>query len=295
MSDWYRDWQNLEHATRFDGRSLLDPRNLLRNYEAFNDVRLLRERLDATRAMNVLEVGCATGEFSRYLGLRFPQASYYGLDISQPAIERARTKYPSAHFCLIEPSLPVSDGWRRAGLPLRPELIYSKDVVQHQTKPFDFLEQLVREAAETTIVRLRTRDVGPSELDPERSCQYHYGGWMPYLVLNIEELVAHLRRFAPTAEIVVYRHHMVLGGWHGRYVPKELFLESTGTAETAVGIFKRTTRPDHVTIEDRPDHDPAYTWDYTARRALRRALSTLWGAGTLGRRRTRPAETVAQR
>lgn len=61
-------------------------------------------------------------------------------------------------------------------------------------------------------MRCRTREVGPTENDPELSCQYHYGGWMPYIVTNLDELLQHVRGLAPQSEIVVYRNHMILGG-----------------------------------------------------------------------------------
>ena len=42
MSTWYEDWQHPEHSERFDARSQLGLRSLIRNYEAFNDVQLLQ-------------------------------------------------------------------------------------------------------------------------------------------------------------------------------------------------------------------------------------------------------------
>lgn len=268
---WYRDWQHDQHAVSFDHRSGLDDRNLVRNYEGFNDVRLLREQYDRRRAMTLLEVGCATGEFFRYVRLRYPKAQYYGLDISQPALRRAKAKYPGAQVFLTDPARSVAETLRMLELP-RPDVVYAKDVVQHHTDPFGLLAQLVGAASESVIVRLRTRDAGASEVDPALSCQYHYDGWMPYLVLNLEELIAHLRGAAPEAELVVYRHHMILGGQHQRYVPKALYLPQTGTAETAIGVFKQTPHPGRVSVWDRRDHNPRYTWDYRLRHAARQAL-----------------------
>lgn len=275
MSDgeWYRDWQHDQHAVAFDHRAGLDDRNLVRNYEGFNDVRLLRERYDNRRVMTVLEVGCATGEFFRYIRLRYPRAQYYGIDISRPALQRAKAKYPDGPFFLTNPAHPVSETLRMLELPSRPEVVYAKDVVQHHTDPFGLLAQLVDVASESVIIRGRTRDVGPSELDPALSCQYHYDDWMPYLVLNLQEVIAHLQSLASEAEIVVYRHHMILGGQHHRYVPKALYLPKTGAAETAIGVFKQTPHPGRVSVWDRRDHNPRYTWDYRLRHAMRQALN----------------------
>ena len=268
---WYEDWQDPRHAEAFDARSRLDRRNLIRNQEGLNDVRLLNERIDRACPPTLLEVGCATGEFYRYLRARHPRIRYVGLDISRPAIACATQKYPEAALFVSEPASSVSATLRALSLPEHPEIVYAKDVVQHQTEPVAFLSELLRIAGEAVIVRCRTRDVGETEWDPAHSCQYHYGGWMPFIVLNLQELLDHIAAEAPEGEVVVYRSHAVLGGRHNRFVPKELFLPSTGTAETAVGIFRRTGHPGRVTIADRPDQNPRYTWDYALRHAGRQA------------------------
>ena len=151
-------------------------------------------------------------------------------------------------------------------------------MVPHHLRPFAFVSELVQVASEAVIVRCRTRDQGKSELDPERSCQYHYDGWMPYLVLNLQELIEHVTTESPGCEVVVYRSYTVLGGQHQRFVPKELFLRETGTAETAVGFFKRTDHPGRVIVEDRLDQNPVYTWDYLLKHAVRQALNVFMGA-----------------
>lgn len=270
--DWYRDWQHAAHAQSFDARTGLDRRNLIRNLEGFNDVRLLKERCDQRRAFSLLEVGCATGEFSRYLQLCYPRVHYYGIDISDPAVARAKQKYPDRVFCVTDPSATLQEGLRRCSLPAHCEVVYAKDVMPHHTQPLAFLSELIAVASEAVIVRCRTRDHGKSELDPERSCQYHYNGWMPYLVLNLNELVEHVMKDVPRCEMVIYRNHMILGGQHNRFVPKELFLPETGTAETSVGVFKTTTHPGRMTIENRLDQNPRYTWDYLLKHAMRQAL-----------------------
>lgn len=314
MADWYDDWQHEQHAVDFDRGSGLDLRNLIRNYESFNDVRLLNESLDPSprpapfasqseargarsgcrptgvvvqgatglpgglhrqRPLTLLEVGCATGEFYRYLRARHPHVRYHGTDISQPAIARAKAKYPAAPFFVTDPAARLRDALRGLGITERPDIVYSKDVVHHQTRPFEFLSDLIEVASDLLIIRTRTRDMGETELDPERSCQYHYDGWMPFIVLNLQELVERITTEVPAGEIVVYRNHMVLGGRHNRFLPKELYLKETGTAETAIGIFKTTTQPSRVTVKDWTDMNPSYSWDYLLRHAARQAWDAL--------------------
>ena len=272
---WYADWQHPSHAPAFDWRAPFDDRNVIRSYECFNDVRLLRERVGRSRPLRLVEVGCATGGFSRYLRLRFPNITYCGMDVSAAAIDLARSQYRGTRFIVNRPDLPLEQALAAGGIAGQPEIVYAKDVVHHQTNPFAFLAELLGSASEAVILRLRTRDVGATELNPEESCQYHYGGWMPYIVMNLEEVLEMIRQHVPDAEAVVYRHHMILGGRLNRYLPKACYLSGTGTAETAIGVFRRAPRSGTVRIEDRADGEPAYTMDFWVRRAVRKALERL--------------------
>ena len=265
---WYGDWQNREHAVHFDGRAHLSDLRLKVQMEAFSDVRLLGERLDPARSTRLLEVGCATGELHRYLRNRFPKVEYWGMDISEPAVSRAKAKYPQGHFFVCDPGQTVRQNLARLAPALVPEILYSKDVLHHQTDPFGFLDQLLEVPAEGLILRTRTRDAGPTVLDPDLSCQFHYQGWMPYIVLNLDELVARIQARAPQAEVKVLRHRMVLGGRENRFLPKECYLPETGTAETAVGIFRQSSRPGSVHVADRVDSNPSYPWVERLRSAV---------------------------
>ncbi len=272
---WYIDWQAQGHAALFDSRAGLSDLRLRVQMESFNDVRLLRERLDRSRSVRLLEVGCATGEFYRYLRNSFPRVQYWGMDISRPALARAREKYPQGKFFECDERSRVRENLRRAEEELVPELLYSKDVLHHQTDPWGFLKQLLEIPSEALILRTRTRDTGATVLDPDLSCQYHYQGWMPYIVLNLQELVERIQASAPAAEVVVLRHRRVLGGRENRFLPKECYQPETGTAETAVGVFLKSGRPGAVCVEDRQDSNPSYPlWERvraaTARWAGRR-------------------------
>jgi hypothetical protein len=88
-------------------------------------------------------------------------------------------------------------------------------------------------------------------------------------------LVGYASDAAPGAEIVVLRHHMVLGGQRGRFLPKECYLRETGTAETAVGVFQKTASPGRVTIIDREDGVPRHTVGYQLQRGLARLVNAL--------------------
>ncbi|HYR85196.1 MAG TPA: class I SAM-dependent methyltransferase [Terriglobia bacterium] len=276
MEPWFDDWSHIQHAEHFDGRSKLRDRDLQRDFECLNDVRLLNERIRAGSGQLVLEIGCATGEFYRYLRMRHPGLAYFGIDISEPAVARARDKFPQGRFFVTQPEWKISDVLMKAGLTETPQTVYAKDVVHHQTRPLEFVTDLVTCASKMTIMRCRTKDRGGTEWDPEKSCQYHYSGWMPYIVTNLSELIDHIRSLVPKSEIVVWRNYMVLGGRHNRYLPKDCYLKETGTAETAVGVFVETEHPGKITIQDRPDANPSYTLTHFASSGLRFLVRRVW-------------------
>ena len=259
-SPWHRDWQDEGHVRLFDSRSTLADRALIGHYRAFSDVLLLEENLSRNPNALLLEVGCATGELSRYLRRQHPGTRYYGLDVSRAALERARQKYPKGRFLLHDPAVPLAETLRSAGLSEPVEVVYSKDVVHHQTDPFGFLGQMLDLASTAAVFRLRTRDRGETVLDPELSCQYHYNGWMPYLVLNLQETLDFVRQRRPQCQVKVQRNRMILGGKENRYLPKECYLAETGTAETTLAVWLQAERPGEIRIEDRRDMQFPLPW-----------------------------------
>ena len=110
-------------------------------------------------------------------------------------------------------------------------------------------------ARHSLVLRVRTRDVGTTELDPDKSCQLNYGVWAPYMVLNCRELVENVKQMQPHPKRVhIAKHYMVLGGQNSRYLPKDCYLAETGTAESGLLIEKggESDRLD-VLEEDRPE------------------------------------------
>jgi hypothetical protein len=168
----------------------------------------------------------------------------------------------------------MADVVKQLGMAETPEIVYAKDVVHHQTSPFEFVAQLLQVSSEALIMRVRTRDFGQTVADPELSCQYHYHGWMPYIVVNIDELVDYVTHKVPGCEMVVYRSHVILGGRENRFLPKECYLPETGTAETAVGVFLKTEHPGRVRLEDRKEQNVRYSLDYRLKNYARRMFRT---------------------
>lgn len=227
-------WKAEGHVQLFDVWSRA-PLSVLRDrFERCNEVKLLNAAVDEwTSVFSILEVGCATGEFYRYFRSRHSRASYVGCDISEAAIRRAQEKYP-AHGRFVH-----TDEQLRAVSGLRPDVIFCRDVILHQPDPFAFLCRLYDLTQKFLILRLRTRDVGATEMDPEKSCQLNYGIWAPFIVLNCQELLKEIEQFSlRPGRIHLAKHYMVLGGQHARYLPKGCYLKETGTAESALLIEK---------------------------------------------------------
>jgi SAM-dependent methyltransferase len=231
---YYDAWKAKGHVQLFDIWSRVPLFVLRDRFERFNEVLLLNTWLEGyDSSFSLLEIGCATGEFYRYFSARYPKAPYVGCDISEAAISRAQEKYPApGRFVHTDENLNSVGG-------LKPDVVFCRDVILHQPDPFAFLQKLYSLTQGLLVLRLRTRDVGATETDPEKSCQLNYGIWAPYIVLNCQELVSHIKHFAPPpCRIHLVKHYMVLGGQHARYIPKECYFPETGTAESALLIQK---------------------------------------------------------
>ena len=92
--------------------------------------------------------------------------------------------------------------------------------------------------------------------DTQLACQYHRDEvWIPYMVLNTEEMIGKISAHADVNKIVVSRSYEVLGGHHGRFLPKDLYYTTSRTAETGVFIQKgpRHSQSPDVSFVDQPD------------------------------------------
>jgi len=226
-------WQDPAHADFFDSRATYSLWRLRKVYENFNEFRLFLGQKSEIKGREFIEIGCATGELYRYLRKYHREFRYRGFDISKPAIERARQKYPEGCFELCKPDLSdVIAG------DVRPAVVWARDVVQHQPDPFGYLSRLLQIANEVTILRIRTRDKGATVLDPKLSCQWHYNRWVPYIVLNMGEMLDVIRNVIPLGNLVVVKRYVQLGGLHNRFLPKECYYPHTGTAETSLYIAR---------------------------------------------------------
>lgn len=250
-------WNDNLHAEVFDYFSHYPSFLLKKHFESFNEVRLLNQYTKSIKGNRFFEIGCATGELYRYISLYLPQFEYHGFDISALAINLAKKKYGNLSFSLIS---SIDEVAKNFGVS---NVVFCRDVVIHQTEPFEFIDKLLSLSQECLVMRLRTRDVGKTILDTQLSCQRHYGKyWVPYIVLNTDEMVQRIFNCSNVKRIIISRRYEVLGGYNGRYLPKDLYYIDTKGAETAVLVeLGQTPREGVVEVvyDDRTD-GPVYSF-----------------------------------
>ena len=267
MPTHFEIWQHPTHAVLFDLTSKFSLRELRKLYESYNEIQLLNKLATFGQHYDFAEVGCATGELYRYLRKCHPKINYFGFDISVPAILRARKKYPNGKFSVCKEDLSDLDKYRRSFA-----VLFARDVVVHQPLPFDFLSKLIAIPTVATIMRIRTRDHGKTELDPKLSCQKHYDGWVPYMILNINEVISVIMEARNIKSIHILKHYIQLGGHNNRFLPKSCYDIESGTAETSICIqfSKEKIKNPEIIIKEKIDKNPNYNFIDLGLRLLRR-------------------------
>jgi len=256
ISKTHELWHMDIHAVSADSWSKLSLTELKKTYESYNEIRLFLENKSFIKGKKFIEIGCATGELYRYLKAFHREFQYFGFDISEPAIRRAKEKYPQGNFFLNEEDL--SDIISKN---LSPSVVFERDVNPHQPNPFELLAKVISIPTEAAILRLRTRDRGETVLDPQLSCKWHYSKWAPYMVLNIDECIEKIRQTVHFEALYIVKHYQQLGGHHSRFLPKECYYPETGTAETAIYIrlAKEEILNPEIIIRERVDGNPKFS------------------------------------
>ena len=260
-----------EHAGHFAGWDRYSTTRLVRLCDQFNDCQLFRTIVGIQNCRALSDVGCATGRFRRFFRNIWPSLEYKGFDISEAAIGYARSLYPNGDF-------RVFDGDVKSSPEIESDIVFCRDVVHHQTNPCEFLSNLHDATRSYLILRVRTREVGTTVFDINQSCQYTYGHWVPYIVFNTPELIDLIRSFKPSpARITLWRHPVILGGQNSRCLPKELYYQETGTAETALLIEKGVEGRNGDTVVTLGTRPEVRTQDRARWARWLRRLARRWG------------------
>ena len=225
-------WDTRDHLKEFDHWNRMNNYEFVFKYGSFEEHKYLKEKLKDFKNPSILDFGCATGTTNKYLRLiaKNINYTYKGVDISKPSIEKAKKYYGNKEFELIDQTSNFLDKNKF-------DIVYSRDTVLHQTDPYKFINSLLIATKKSLILRLRTRDNGATIFDIDKSCQLHYDNyWMPYIILNFDELLNFLKNHKKVCNIRVNKSYMVLGGQNYRYLEKELYYKKTGTSETSLLI-----------------------------------------------------------
>ena len=215
------------------------------SYGNFQENRFLIETLKNNEVKSVVDIGCATGTTYRLLknNFKYNDFIYKGFDISEVAIQQAFSIYKKELFF-------SSNKYDFKDLKIgERDIIFSRDTVLHQEEPLSFLEKLIKYSSRYLILRLRTRDEGKTIWDVNQSCQMHYDRyWMPYIVINIDELIDFIINIRKPAFIKINKSYEILGGNNYRFLPKDLYFSNTGGSETSMLIDFKNTNEKEPTI-----------------------------------------------
>ena len=229
----YIGWDTVSHSKEFDFWNKKCNLDFNYRYGCFSEQQYLLEASKIINNPEIVDIGCATGTTYRFLRnkIEASEFSYKGIDLSIQAIERARSLYPEVNFLKSNGENPIEI------LRSKSDIVFSRDTILHQENPYEFIDQLLEITKRFLIVRLRTRDHGETEFDISKSCQMHYDSfWMPYIVLNVEELISHIKKNNNVVKIKINKSYEPLGGHNKRFLPKDLYFKKTGTAETSMMI-----------------------------------------------------------
>ena len=225
-------WNKDEHKEAFDVWNKMSKNYFKFLFGCFYENQYLINYLKKNPNLNLIDVGCGTAPLLRYLKLKKVLVDYFGVDISESCIQRAKVIHEKNYFKKITTQNLAEqfDGKKY-------DVVYSRDTVPHQLEPLKFIKSLIGVTKDTLVLRLRTRDLGSTIYDFEHSCQYMAGDeWVPYIVINCDELIEFFKSLSIVKKIIMNKSYTILGGQNSRFLEKNLYLKKTGTAETTMII-----------------------------------------------------------
>ena len=176
----------------------------------------------------IVEIGVGGGRSYMYLNylsdrMRSTGYKYTGYDISDQCVEFCNNRYGN-HFNV---SGTVGARYKTA------DLVYFFDAMVHCHNPLGFLDAAALATTRYLCFQTPTRDLGPTEYDPEKSCRLENGAWVPWIVFNAGELVSEIQRRG-FHKILLIKSYKKFAGNAPRFLPKEFFESDIGSARTAV-------------------------------------------------------------
>ena len=202
-----------------------------KKFGSYFSTKVTMDFLNKNPKSDILEIGIGAGNFYRLLKINKIKNNYTGADISENYVNLANKVFNCDKFV-------VTDKQNKVNLKNSYNIVYSRNVALHQKKPFSFLDNLIDKTENILIFELRSRDVGETEYDENKSYQEVDNTLVPYIVINIDELKKFLinHQKCNNSIITINRDYKILGGKNLRFLPKELSNKNTKTANTTVII-----------------------------------------------------------
>ena len=95
-------WQDADHTVLFDSRMFYPSFYLDQVYQSLNEFILAQKYLPSGEPFTFSDIGCATGEISRYFQWKYPKMSYTGYDISKVALKIKMTELDSMYGIFLK-------------------------------------------------------------------------------------------------------------------------------------------------------------------------------------------------
>jgi SAM-dependent methyltransferase len=240
----YAHWDSEDHVVTFDMPTHMDHWTWIWHWNQFNYTKLARLVLPSVAS--ITEVGCATGEYIRFLRKIGYRGDYIGYDVSCPAINRAQKKLPSERFLAVDPEFSNYDV---------ADLVIAIDVGLHQPDPFQFHQRLFSRAKRFLLLKERTTDTCPTSKDWKGSCAWGSSAWVPWMVLNTQDVLRFWKKLG-AKQVVLARSYHPLAGLGLRHLPKYLYPDSARTAATSILVSKdmKVLEDDFAVFLDQPEH-----------------------------------------
>jgi SAM-dependent methyltransferase len=140
----------------------------------------------------VLDVGCAAGGFSRIMKSFNPSLEYTGIDVNPEFVALASARYPDSRF-------EVGDGIHFRTPPNSYELVHSSGILHLNSRYEDIVRGCYAQASRNLLCDFRLtrgpRVEGTLTLDFDADGRARPP--LPYIVVNVDELLAMLGRLQP--------------------------------------------------------------------------------------------------
>lgn len=74
-------------------------------------------------------------------------------------------------------------------------------------------------------------------VDADKSCSWENDSWVPWIVMNIDEMIDRLRALG-YSKFLITKNYEIFGGSGMRYLEKDLYSSKSGSARSTVLAIK---------------------------------------------------------